>query len=176
VYLQSITTEQKLPISLKETWEFLTNPGNLKLLTPDDLNMNVLYGNDRDIYPGQLIEYSLEPLPFYKTNWVTHITQVKEMNYFVDEQMYGPYATWHHKHFVTEIPGGTLMKDTVHYRLPFGIFGKIALPLVKKKLEEIFRFRESALIKHFGPYDENAVIQKPKDTNNNPTLKHEILN
>lgn len=175
MYLQTIKTQQKLPISLEETWEFLTNPSNLKLLTPEELKMTVLYGNERNIYPGQLIEYSLEPLPFYKTNWVTHITQVKELDYFVDEQMYGPYATWHHKHFVKAIPGGTLMEDVVHYRLPFGILGKIGLPLVKSKLEEIFRFRESALIKHFGPFDpDSKQTNTPQDTT--PTLKHEILN
>lgn len=176
MYLQSITTQQKLPISLKETWEFLTNPSNLKLLTPEELNMTVLYGNDRSIYPGQLIEYSLEPLPFYKTNWVTHITVVKEMDYFVDEQMYGPYATWHHKHFVKEIPGGTLMEDVVHYRLPFGVLGKIGLPLVKKKLEEIFRFRESALIKHFGPFEEPSSNNHLDNKTQESTLKHKILN
>jgi len=68
--------------------------------------------------------------------------------------MYGPYATWHHKHFISEIPGGTLMEDLIHYRLPFGALGKLGAPFVKKQLVEIFRFRESALHKHFGEFKE----------------------
>jgi ligand-binding SRPBCC domain-containing protein len=166
--LYQIHTKQELPIPLDEAWEFLTNPNNLKLLTPPEMEMTVLYGTERGMYPGQLIEYSVKPLPFFTTNWVTHITQVKDKEYFVDEQMYGPYATWHHKHFVSEIPGGTLMEDIVHYRLPLGFLGKMVQPfLVKPKLEEIFRFRESALIKKFGVYT------APE---NQSTLKQDILN
>lgn len=151
--LYQFSSKQELPISLDEAWQFLTDARNLKLLTPPEMDMTVLYGTERGMYAGQLIEYSVKPLPFFRTNWVTHITQVKEKEYFVDEQMYGPYTTWHHKHFVTEIPGGTLMEDVIHYRLPLGPLGKIAHSLlVKKKLEEIFRFRESALINKFGTY------------------------
>ncbi|MEO9953612.1 SRPBCC family protein [Nonlabens sp.] len=152
--LIQFSSQQKLPISIDKAWEFLTDANNLKLLTPPELDMVVQYGTERGMYPGQLIEYSVKPLPFYRTNWVTHITQVEEGKFFVDEQMYGPYATWHHKHFITEIEGGTLMEDLIHYRLPFGVLGKLGTPLVKKKLEEIFRFRESALIKHFGAFKE----------------------
>ncbi len=166
--LYQLHTQQKLPISLDTAWEFLTNPNNLKLLTPPEMEMTVLYGTERGMYPGQLIEYSVKPLPFLKTNWVTHITQVEKKKFFVDEQMYGPYATWHHKHFVSEIPGGTLMEDIVHYRLPLGFLGKMMHPLlVEPKLQEIFRFRESALIKKFGAYT------TPEDQSN---LKQDILN
>lgn len=161
---------QKLPITLDQAWEFLTDANNLKLLTPPELQMKVLYGTDRGMYPGQLIEYSVKPLPFYRTNWVTHITQVEHKKFFVDEQMYGPYATWHHIHFIKEIPGGTLMEDLIHYRLPLGILGKLGAPLVKKKLEEIFRFRESALINHFGSFKETTAPE------NKSVSKHQILN
>lgn len=170
--LYQIHTKQKLPISIDEAWDFLTDPNNLKLLTPPEMAMTVLYGTERGMYAGQLIEYSIKPLPFFKTNWVTHITQVNDQSatskFFVDEQMYGPYATWHHKHFISEIPGGTLMEDIVHYRLPLGFLGKMVQPLlVKPKLDEIFRFRESALIKKFGTYTE------PENQTN---LKQDILN
>lgn len=151
--LHTFQASQQIPVDLNTAWEFLTNANNLKVLTPASMDMKVLYGTENGMYPGQLIEYSVKPLPFYRTNWVTHITQVVEKKYFVDEQMYGPYATWHHTHFIKEIPGGTLMEDIIRYRLPLGFLGKIAHGLfVKKQLEEIFRFRESALINHFGPF------------------------
>jgi hypothetical protein len=60
----------------------------------------------------------------------------------------------------------------IHYRLPFGVLGKLGAPFVRKKLEEIFRFRESALIKHFGAFEEEKATVKIKET----TQKHEILN
>ena len=36
-------------------------------------------------------------------NWVTEITHVKDFEYFVDEQRFGPYKFWHHKHLIKEI-------------------------------------------------------------------------
>lgn len=151
--LYQFKAQQQLPIDLDQAWRFLTDAQNLKLLTPPQLDMQVLYGTERSMFAGQLIEYRVKPLPFYHTHWVTHITQLKEKEYFVDEQLYGPYATWHHTHFVSPIAGGTLMQDLIHYRLPMGIIGKLGSGFVKQQLHKIFRFRESALIKKFGNYN-----------------------
>ena len=76
---------------------------------------------------------------------------LKENEYFVDEQRFGPYSLWHHKHFIKKINGGIEMEDIVDYKIPFGILGQIAHPLfVKNKLRQIFKFREKKLIKLFG--------------------------
>ena len=72
---------------------------------------------------------------------------------FVDEQMYGPYALWHHKHFINEIDGGVEMEDIIDYKVPLGILGQMLHPiLVKPKLEEIFAYRQTKLIELFGEY------------------------
>ena len=43
------------------------------------------------------------------------------------------------------------MEDVVDYKIPFGILGRIAHPLiVKKKLEQIFKYREDKLNQIFG--------------------------
>jgi len=41
------------------------------------------------------------------------------------------------------------MNDVVHYSLPFGIFGQVALPIVKKQLSNIFQFRKNKIEKLF---------------------------
>jgi ligand-binding SRPBCC domain-containing protein len=74
--------------------------------------------------------------------------------YFVDEQRFGPYSLWHHKHFIKEIEGGVEMEDVVHYKLPFGLLGQIVHPIiVKPKLDEIFNYRYNKLIELFGEFD-----------------------
>ena len=94
---------------------------------------------------------SLVPNVQIKTKWVTEITHSVDKHYFVDEQRFGPYALWHHKHFIKKINGGIEMEDIVDYKIPFGILGQIAHPLfVKNKLRQIFKFREKKLIKLFG--------------------------
>ncbi len=151
---------QKLPISLDEAWQFLCDPTNLSKLTPPEMNMTIISGADRPMYAGQVLQYSVTPLPGFKTKWVSEITQYKEKKYFVDDQLYGPYAFWHHKHFVHEIEGGVLLEDLINYKVPFGILGQMVHPLlVKPKLESIFQFRKNQMEALFGVYNG---MTKPK--------------
>jgi ligand-binding SRPBCC domain-containing protein len=151
--LYSLHATQKLPISLEEAWEFLSNPANLKVITPEYMTFKIISGADRPIYAGQIIEYIVTPLLGIKTSWVTEITHVEPLKYFVDEQRFGPYALWHHKHFIKEIKGGVEMEDLVHYKVPFGFLGKLVHPfLVKPKLQEIFNYRTKALEDKFGKF------------------------
>ena len=144
-------TKQNIPISLQEAWDFLSDPKNLKVITPDYMGFNILSGADRPMFAGQIIQYIVTPILGIKTNWVTEITHVVEKQYFVDEQRFGPYALWHHKHFLKEIPGGVEMEDIVDYKIPFGALGRLMNPiLVQPKLNEIFEFRRKRLIELFG--------------------------
>jgi ligand-binding SRPBCC domain-containing protein len=103
------------------------------------------------MYAGQIIQYKVSPLPGYTTKWVTEITHVKQGEYFVDEQRFGPYALWHHKHFIHEIEGCIEMEDIVHYKVPLGILGQLVHPfIVKPKLDEIFNHRKETLEALFG--------------------------
>ncbi len=146
-------TKQNLPISLEKAWDFLSSPQNLKTITPDYMGFNILSGAEKPMYPGQIIQYIVTPVMGIPTRWVTEITHVKDQHYFVDEQRFGPYALWHHKHFLKEIPGGVEMEDIVDYKLPLGFLGQLAHPiLVKPKLKEIFEYRNKKLIELFGAF------------------------
>lgn len=149
IYNKSST--QRLPISLDEAWEFLSNPKNLKTITPDYMSFNITSGADRKMYAGQLIQYIVTPVLGIKAKWVSEITQVVDKQYFIDEQRFGPYAFWHHKHFIKEVEGGVEMEDVIDYKVPLGILGQLVHPfLVKPKLEEIFEYRRKKLIELFG--------------------------
>lgn len=151
--LYTLNTKQKLPITLDEAWAFLSNPANLSKLTPSEMNMTILSGADRPMYAGQVLQYSVTPLAGIKTKWVSEITQYEHKKYFVDDQLYGPYAFWHHKHFVHEIEGGVEMEDIIDYKVPFGILGQLVHPfLVKPKLESIFAYRKEQMELLFGKY------------------------
>ena len=151
--IYSLHKTQKLPISLDEAWEFLSNPKNLKIITPDYMSFNIISKIDRPLYIGQIIQYIVTPLLGIKTKWVSEITHIQEKKYFVDEQMYGPYSLWHHKHFIKEINGGVELEDIIDYKVPLGIIGQLIHPfLVKPKLEEIFSYRQKKLIELFGEY------------------------
>jgi len=152
--IYEIKTRQKLPISKQEAWAFLSDPKNLQEIMPDDMGFEIRSGADRKMFTGQLLQYNVTPLPGFKTKWVTEITHVEEPNYFVDIQLYGPYALWHHKHFIHEIDGGVEVEDLVHYKLPFGALGRLLHPLViQPKLNTIFKAREAKMIEKFGHFE-----------------------
>lgn len=149
--IYTLHAKQNLPITMEEAWNFLSNPKNLKVITPDYMGFNIQSGAERPMFAGQIIEYIVTPILGIKTKWVTEITHVVDKEYFVDEQRFGPYALWHHKHFIKEIDGGVEMEDLLHYKLPFGILGQLVHPfLVKPKLNEIFEYRKNKLVELFG--------------------------
>jgi ligand-binding SRPBCC domain-containing protein len=151
VYRLSAT--QKLPISIEEAWEFLSSPKNLKTITPKYMSFDIISGSDKPMFAGQIIQYNVTPILGIKTIWVTEITHVVNKTYFVDEQRFGPYALWHHKHFIKPIDGGIEMEDIIDYKVPFGFLGKLAHPiLVKPKLTEIFNYRTQKLTELFGEF------------------------
>jgi ligand-binding SRPBCC domain-containing protein len=151
--LYTLHKKQNLPITLDQAWDFLSNPENLKTITPNYMGFNILSGADRPMYAGQIIQYVVTPVMGIKTKWVTEITHVVDKQYFVDEQRFGPYALWHHKHFLKEIDGGVEMEDLIDYKVPLGIIGQLMHPiLVKPKLEEIFNYRTKKLEELFGAY------------------------
>jgi ligand-binding SRPBCC domain-containing protein len=151
--IYEIHVSQKLPISKQKAWDFLSDPKNLQEIMPDEMGFEIMSGADRKMFTGQLLQYKVTPLPGFKTNWVTEITHVEKSDYFVDVQLYGPYTLWHHKHFIHEIEGGVEIEDLVHYKLPFGILGRMMHPiLVKPKLNEIFKAREAKMVEKFGQY------------------------
>lgn len=142
---------QQLPISLEEAWDFFSSPKNLKEITPDYMGFNIISGADKQTYPGQIIEYTVKPVLGIPMYWMTEITQVRDMEFFIDEQRVGPYAMWHHQHFFKAIEGGVEMEDIIHYRLPLGPLGSIAHALfVKRQLEGIFKYRFTTLEERWG--------------------------
>ena len=149
--IHTFSQEQFLPITLTEAWEFFSSPANLDAITPDELSFKTVYLPGDKMYEGQIIEYKVMVAPAIWVPWVTEIKCVREKESFIDEQRFGPYKFWHHLHSFEEKDGGVLMKDLVHYALPFWPFGEIGHGIfVRPKLESIFGFRKEILAKRFS--------------------------
>lgn len=145
--------EQKIPISLEQAWDFFSSPLNLSKITPKSMNFIITsdFTEKTKMYAGMIITYKVSPLLGIKMDWMTEITHVKEGEYFIDEQRFGPFALWHHEHHFKAIEGGVLMSDKLIYGVPFGIIGQIANELVvKKQTNDIFIHREKAVEEMFG--------------------------
>lgn len=145
------TSRQELATTLEEAWTFLSDPKNLKRITPDYMGFDIISGAERKMFPGQIIQYRLTPVLGIPFRWVTEITHVQEGAFFVDEQRFGPYTFWHHKHFIKKTENGVVMEDIVDYKLPLGPLGWLAHALfVRAKVKQIFDYREKALNEIFN--------------------------
>lgn len=142
---------QFLPVSLDLAWSFFSTPTNLNEITPPDLGFRITSPPEPTMYPGQIITYRIRIAPCIWVPWVTEIKHVEPMRAFVDEQRFGPYAFWFHRHHFEAKDHGVMMTDVVHYALPFGPLGSIAHAcFVRRKLNWIFSYRKQLLADRFG--------------------------
>ena len=150
----SIKTVQQIPVSLEKAWDFFSNPANLQSLTPAKMNFRIISQHHGEkMYPGQIIEYRLKPLPGIPVYWMTEITHVEHQKFFVDEQRFGPYSMWHHQHHFKLIDGGVEMTDIVHYKNPLWLLGDLAnILFVRKQLQGIFSYRFNRVEELFGKW------------------------
>jgi ligand-binding SRPBCC domain-containing protein len=143
---------QRLPTALDETFAFFSRPENLARITPPWLGFRMV-SNDTDMREGLRIEYRVRPLGVPQ-RWVSEITAYDPPHHFIDEQVAGPYARWHHEHRFRAVDRGTEVTDTVTYALPFGPIGRLAHALlVRRQLESIFDYRKDALVELLPPGD-----------------------
>jgi ligand-binding SRPBCC domain-containing protein len=137
-----LSTSQVIPIPREKAFSFFEKPGNLSDITPDWLNFRFdSKGRQSKTYEGAEFDYTIRWF-LIKLNWHTKISEYRRPKLFTDVQVKGPYAMWEHLHTFEPVPEGTLMRDAVTYRIPFGRIGKIFHRLIiQKQLQNIFSYR-----------------------------------
>jgi ligand-binding SRPBCC domain-containing protein len=144
--IHTLHREQRLDGTPDEVFPYFADAFNLEALTPPLLRFRVVTPAPIELHVGALIQYALK-LRGVPVSWLTSIQGWEPPHQFVDTQVKGPYAFWHHTH--TFLPDdsdpdnpATLMTDTVRYGIAFGPFGELAHTLfVKRDVEAIFDFR-----------------------------------
>jgi len=143
--------EHILPMKLDDAWSFFSNPHNLSEITPEYMDFNIISDIPQKVYEGIVINYTVKPFLGIKMPWSTEITNVKEREYFIDNQLSGPYKVWHHEHHFKAVEGGVLMTDILNYELPYLFLNTIIDHLVvRKQVMSIFKYREKRLKELFS--------------------------
>ena len=143
-------SEQWVPHAPEDIWPYFCDERNLEQLTPEFLSFKVLRKSTREIGEGTLIDYRLK-LNGIPMSWQGRIESWEPARRFVDTQVRGPYSYWRHVHEFIPLANGTLMRDVVHYRLPFGWLGSIAAGWkVESQVDQIFSYRAARIAERFG--------------------------
>ena len=143
---QILRREQLLDGTPEVVFPLFADAHNLEAITPPLLRFRVITPRPLVMREGALIDYRLRirGLPI---RWRTRIASWQPSARFVDTQIKGPYALWHHTHeFEPQPGGGTLMIDSVRYAIGFGPLGSIAHRLfVRRDVEQIFDHRAEVI-------------------------------
>ena len=140
--MHELRRRQRLDGTPEEVFPFFADARNLEAITPPLLRFEVVTPGDLEMAVGTLIQYRLK-LRGVPVSWLTSIQAWDPPHRFVDTQVRGPYALWHHTHtFAPAGEGETLMTDTVRYAIGFGPLGALAHRLtVARDVEQIFDHR-----------------------------------
>ena len=127
----------QVPVSALRQWHFEKDA--FERLMPPWEKVNIIE------FPGELtngcravFQVGMGPI---KQTWIAE-HEITETG-FIDRQVEGPFAFWEHHHrFLSLGADSSRLVDSISYRLPFGVLGRIfGIPIVRSKLNRLFRYR-----------------------------------
>ena len=128
--------------SIERLYGFHTDLRNLLKLTPDGTSVSLL---DTLVEPKEGSEFRLRVVKnFLPMVWRIKIQTMQKPHLLVDVALRSPFSFWRHTHrFESLGDGRSLLTDSVEYRLPFGLFGRVFDFLVQYELNKLFTHRHS---------------------------------
>jgi len=145
-----LSRQQWLPQPIEKLFAFFANAANLERITPPWLRFHIASPQPIHMEVGTELEYRVRwrGVPIA---WHSKIIEWQPPVRFVDLQLRGPYAYWHHTHVFEPAENGTRIRDLVRYQLPFGFLGAAVHSLtVRRDLQSVFDFRERSIDRIFA--------------------------
>jgi len=143
---RAFTTEQLVPVPRDAVFAFFSEPRNLEVITPPWLRFRIVGRSTLTLEEGTELTYRLciHGLPM---TWRSRIDEWRPNERFVDVQLKGPYARWHHTHSFHDRGPATLIRDRVLYRLPLGGLGHwVGGRFVAADVKKIFEYRATRTV------------------------------
>lgn len=145
-----LTDRFEVASDLDRTWAFFSEPGNLPRITPPWLSFQLVMPEPSRIGQDATLDYTIRWLGI-PVKWRTLILDWQPKRRFIDLQVRGPYALWHHEHTFTPSGTGVTCADRVFYRIPGWLVGRAIHALaVRRQLLGIFRYRRKLIGQELG--------------------------
>jgi ligand-binding SRPBCC domain-containing protein len=166
---QRFETSQWVPYPVELVFAFFSNSANLPHLVPPELKTRIedarlIPPPARPLHPdparrfsgvaagvGSEILVTICPLRWVprRIGFTVRITEFAWNSHFSDEQITGPFASFHHRHGIQPktLDGidGTFVSDAIEFELPFGRLGGLAAGLLRRQFASQFAYRQQRL-------------------------------
>ncbi|NQV35671.1 MAG: SRPBCC family protein [Phycisphaeraceae bacterium] len=134
-----------VPGTVDTVFEFFNRPENLERLTPDSLKFSMLTPSPVCMHNGAVFDYTIG-LFGIPMRWTSVITNYDPPHQFVDIQLKGPYAFWHHRHSFESKGDEVEVTDEIHYEIGMWFIGNwLIKPFIQRQLNTIFSYRSHAI-------------------------------
>lgn len=131
--LRKFTYQSEIPSSAEALYKWHESDAAFKRLVPPGQPVN-LVRKDPGLAKGVKAEICMGYPPF-SLKWVAEHIACTPGRSFSDKQVKGPCSFWEHQHEMIPISDNrSILKDTVTYRVPFGLN-------IDSKLEKLFQYR-----------------------------------
>ena len=146
--MPSLVFESVIACTPEELWAFHSDVSALRLLTPPGDQVTII-GEDTAVREGALHVLRVKKKGLTIV-WKARISNVEPPHRFVDTAEKSPFAFWRHTHEFLPHEQGSLLRDSIEYRLPLGPLGAIADALfVRRDIEAMFRHRHTVTAAQF---------------------------
>lgn len=151
---ETFTARVTLPVTAAEAFAWHERPGALEALTPPWEHIRLVSMTD-GIRSGSRVTVRAKAGVGGVGVWTTWV--MEHYGYargveFNDRMLRGPFPLWEHRHLFSDNEDGTcVMTDSIRYRVPFGLAGRLAAGwFVRRKLEKLFAWRHAVTRASFG--------------------------
>ncbi len=148
--MASFTLERVVPAALAEVFD-ISRDVDLHLASQGGRGERVVAGTSSGrLGEGGQVTWSARHFGI-RFRMASIVYDVDRPRLFRDRQIRGPFASFQHTHEFLPHPGGTLMRDEIVFRSPFGPFGRLVDRLVMRRhLIKVITERNDAISAHFG--------------------------
>lgn len=135
----------KLPASAEDAYRWHMRDGAFWRLAPPWEDMEFVGGNSI-LEDGAVMTFKVKQGPI-QIEWRALHKEFIEGREFTDIQEKGPFASWKHRHRMTDTRGGgSVLEDMIDYSLPLPLaINPIATWMVHEKLERMFDYRHAIM-------------------------------
>ncbi|MBL8823531.1 MAG: TIGR01777 family oxidoreductase [Planctomycetia bacterium] len=152
----------QLPVPVSEAFAWHQRPGAFLRMVPPWENVQ-LQQSDQSLTDGSKVVLRVPLLGSIKKTWVAEHFNFMQDQQFCDRQLTGPFGRFEHRHlFETVSANACRLTDRIEFQAPMGVLGKLAHPMITRRLQSTFAYRHRVLLSDLKRHHE--FIGQPRKT------------